>query len=485
MARWWFAVCLVACSGDKETGTPVSDADADADADSDTDTDVDTDSDTDTQGPGAPVSGVTLEEVAGVYGVMRLSWTQDSAADSGWLAFTSDGKTWHESPRVARDVGEHQEVVLGLPLGSEVTVKLVQEVDGAVLESTDVWTAPNSPIPEGYAQPTVTWDPVLADPAPFVMGSVAFIDGGWANIYAYVVMYNRVGDLVWAMPAFNDSWSIFPRVALDGTHLVVDASTAWCCPPWDGSDSQLHRLTLDGQVLETIDVDGLHHSWDEMEDGTIVWGALDEGNHEVLKRRLPGGDEEIVWWSEPWLTLQGDDESWAESNTVNLSADESTVLFSFYTHETVFEIDLAKGSVVRQFGKLANSYAFDPPESQFWWQHGVHYTDAGTLMVSTHEFSDSPGDDRQLIREYVVDDKTGTLTEVWNYVAEDVYSYAAGEGYQTSIGNVLINYGQPAHIREVTPDGTVVWDVDWGQSLTYFVGHTEPVDDLYQLMEGR
>ena len=477
MSRWLaLAVVLWGCGGSKDSGQ-VATTDPTT-----TPTDTDTDTDTDPADMAAPVSAVTLEAVDGVFGVLKLTWTQETAADMGWIAFTADGKTWHESPHSPRGVGGHEAVAIGLPLGSDVTVKIVQEVGGDTVESADTWTAVNSEVPEGIRVPDVTWDPDLSDPAPFVFGSIGFIDAGWANIYAYVVVWNRAGELVWALPTFNDSWSIFPRIADDGTHVVVDASTAWCCPPWDGSGSQLHRLTLDGQVLDVIDVDGLHHSWDEMADGTVLWGSISEGNYEVLKRRALGGDEEIVWESQPALAAAGDTAVWAESNTVNLAPDEQSVLFSFYSHETVFEIDLATGDALRQFGDLAGSYAFDPPDSQFWWQHGVHYTDEGTLMVSTHELSNAPANDRQMAREYTVDDKSQTLHEVWNYVADDVYSDAAGEAYRTPTDNVLINYGQPAHIREITPDGTVVWDADWGQVDTAFVGHTTLVDDLYTLV---
>ena len=36
-------------------------------------------------------------------------------------------------------------------------------------------------------------------------------------------------------------------------------------------------------------------------------------------------------------------------------------------------------------------------------------------------------------------------------------------------------------MQEVTPEGEVVWDIDWSDHL---VGNVVPIDDLYALDEG-
>ena len=48
-------------------------------------------------------------------------------------------------------------------------------------------------------------------------------------------------------------------------------------------------------------------------------------------------------------------------------------------------------------------------------------------------------------------------------------------------GNTLLNYGCGGVIREITPDGEVVWQVDTG----YLIGHQTQIEDLYAVNRGR
>ncbi len=50
-------------------------------------------------------------------------------------------------------------------------------------------------------------------------------------------------------------------------------------------------------------------------------------------------------------------------------------------------------------------------------------------------------------------------------------------------GNTLQNYGSNLRLREVTPDGAVVWDVQWPTTAPSFsvVGRSVMIEDLYAL----
>ena len=54
-----------------------------------------------------------------------------------------------------------------------------------------------------------------------------------------------------------------------------------------------------------------------------------------------------------------------------------------------------------------------------------------------------------------------------------------GEAHRLPNGNTLHNYGSNARLREVTPEGQVVWDVQWSGSL---IARSTPIEDLYALM---
>ncbi len=77
-----------------------------------------------------------------------------------------------------------------------------------------------------------------------------------------------------------------------------------------------------------------------------------------------------------------------------------------------------------------------------------------------------------------MDEKTETLTEVWNFgIGDGLWSRNMGEAHRLPNGNTQHNYGETARLREATPDGTVVWDIDWGSPRV--IGRTTPIRDLY------
>jgi hypothetical protein len=130
----------------------------------------------------------------------------------------------------------------------------------------------------------------------------------------------------------------------------------------------------------------------------------------------------------------------------------------------------------------------------FAYQHDPHWTDAGTLMVSTHApCQGAPGCDEnfgqdgiQRASEYTVDDATHTLHLVSSYVSTDRWATQCGEAFGLANGDLIQGYGQDGAVREVTPDGAIVWEVAWPKDNSGYrvVGHTSLVEDLYTLNQG-
>jgi hypothetical protein len=140
-------------------------------------------------------------------------------------------------------------------------------------------------------------------------------------------------------------------------------------------------------------------------------------------------------------------------------------------------IDATSGETLKWFGDLPGAYAFDPPSSQFWWQHGGYLTAAGTFLTSTDRTS-SGGE--TVAREDEIDDANRTLHEVWNFgLGDGLYGFEMGEADRLPSGNTLENYGLLARIREATPEGDVVWDIEW---QSFGIGRSTPVADLWALM---
>jgi hypothetical protein len=141
------------------------------------------------------------------------------------------------------------------------------------------------------------------------------------------------------------------------------------------------------------------------------------------------------------------------------------------------EIDPEAGEATRWFGHLPGAWGFDPEDSAFWWQHGAHLTEAGTLLVSTRSAEEG---EETLVREYALDEEARLLRQVWSFgEGQGIYGEVMGEAWRLGNGNTLHNYGSGTRVREVTPEGDLVWDVTFSSGT--FLGRTTPIEDLWAL----
>jgi hypothetical protein len=237
-------------------------------------------------------------------------------------------------------------------------------------------------------------------------------------------------------------------------------------------------MTIDGAVLETIDAPGMHHCFIEMPDGSILWGAADGFDSERIMRRWPDGTVTTVWDCVPFYDSLGLVD-WCHTNSIVYDEPTDTLLLSFPTDDTfVLEVDATTGDELRWFGHIPGSWSFDAPTSAFQYQHGVTWTDQGTLLLSSQL---SPSNEDALVREYTVDEGTQTLTQIWSFGAGDgIDAVNAGEAHRLPNGNTLHNTGTTPRVREITAGDQVVWDLVWpGDRL---LGRTVFVTDLYALL---
>ena len=401
-----------------------------------------------------------------VYGsLLVVTWDQPDEGQT-WLAWSLDG-TQTLSAIASREAGPQQQLLAGVPYATTVQVELWSE-DG-LLAST---TATTDALPEGLPVPTVlasqpgSWEPTLR----YVLLStppqgVAWSDAWWTSIV------DRQGRVVWAHQGPSQRISMHVQPSVDGQTLLIDENSYWTT--FDGgAQSVVQRLKLDGTVVETIAAPGLHHAFTELPDGRLAWGATDNRD-ETLAVQQADGSITTLWSCDAFLASIGEG-GYCGSNTIRYDADRDAYLFSFYSVETVFEIDATTGETLRWFGHVDGSYSFDPPESAFWWQHGAHWTADGTLLLSSKDLQRG---EETVVREYQVDEDSQTLVELWSFGEDQgVYGSEMGEAWRLPGGNTLHNYGSTARLREVTPDGQVVWDLDWGSPL--YLGRTTALESL-------
>ena len=432
-------------------------------------------SDTGSADTGEPVTGrvfdaISVEINETVGSVIEVHW--DQLRDAEVQAFYAwDGDHWSQTPTVARGEGAQEQLVLGVPYGSTVEVMLVG--GGEQSETFTITTddpPEDAPIPEVLSAIPEEWDPDVE----YVFGGFGAAWGG-GDYWAFII--DRKGRLVWLHQAPQNRIVLHPRVSWDGKSLLVDHNSYWGA--WDGgTQSEVVALKIDGSVAHTYDTPGLHHPFTDLPDGSLAWGVM-SGEDETLEILRPDGTQERLWTCKDFLNEIGE-RDYCGSNTLTYVEEHDSFLFSFYSLDSVIEISQATGEELRWFGHIEGSYDFSPIDSGFYWQHGAHYTESGTFMVST---KDQAGGNETVVREYEVEDGYQELVEVWSFGdGEGIYGDNLGEAWKLPGGNVLHNYGQAGRLREVTPDGTVVWDVVWAAGAVQWLGRTTGISDLYAFL---
>ena len=416
-------------------------------------------------------------------GITDLSWRLHEGMESlvwvHWVQGTTgpvhaevsfDEGIWEPSPTWDLGAGEHERLVVGIPFATTATWRIVAD-DGSAVDGAPITTGA---IPAGLPLGVVD----VADPTRwlpegrYLLTSVNQNTGGWCYGTYWTFLMDRQGRPVWAQAAPSHHWTLYTQVSVDGSHFIWDEATFWS--NFDaGEHSVVHRQYLDREI-EQISTPGLHHAFVELPDHSLVWGSRFHGGGESLVQRAPGQEGETVLWTcaENWPTTEKD----CESNGLFYAADTDRFLYSFFTNDTVVEVDHATGASLWWAGRVEGGYAFDPTDSQYAWQHGVSYTEEGHLLVSTHP---PDGIRSTMVREYEVDHEAKTLRQVWCYDA-GIYASTNGDAWRLPNGNTLHLLGSAGEINEVTPTGEVVWHVTW--SGTHLLGRGEFVDDLYALV---
>jgi hypothetical protein len=414
------------------------------------------------------VEGLTAATHVNLGSIVVVTWTQNVAGDVH-LEYSFDDGVWLSSPTVSREVGAQEELLLGVPYGETVTWRLV----------SDVFTSPDAVIdtaalPANVPPSVVTISkPDLYDAvnAPYWMVGLAEVS--WATDPWWVLIVDREGRVVWAKRTANGQTSMHARVARDNASLLIDRNTYWASGD-GGADSEVDRMLIDGQILHTYQTPGLHHPFVDLPDDVLAYGAYDSGTERIRTTALDGTVSDL-FNCEEWLASEGITGG-CSSNTLTYHEPTNKLLFSLYSIETIIEVDRDLGTVDRWFGHGEGSYAFFPSISGFWWQHGGHITAAGTLITSSDK---SAAGEETVIHEYEIDDSTRTLNEVWNFgLGDGVFGSIMGEPVELPGGNVVHNTGGLARLREGTPDGQVVWDIEWDCDA---IGRSMPIVDLYAL----
>lgn len=256
----------------------------------------------------------------------------------------------------------------------------------------------------------------------------------------------------------------------------------------------IRRVNLRGDTVGEWYTPLAHHMFVQLPDGKIGFQSLDTrawtdpesgDTEDVIGDRVmeldpaDGSTREIftVWdwisptWNRHWddLSIYPDGIDWTHGNALKYAPDTDAYLLSLGHADILMSFGRTDGQLREMYGQegvpvAADSLAFD-------YQHDPSWTDAGTLtMFGTNLDADASG-----AIEYELRD--GELHEIWSHDIHggDLQSVALGQVTRLANGNTLVAYGAEGVMREVTPDGEVVWEAVSDQGF----GNGRLFDDWY------
>jgi hypothetical protein len=326
------------------------------------------------------------------------------------------------------------------------------------------------------------WDP----DGRFLLTSVSMEDAQDTTTPEFwVVLLDRAGRYVWAVPADPGSWTLFPKPSRDGRRLLYDDSLFWT--EFDGGqDGRVHQLTIEGVETRSWATPGLAHAYDDLSDDTIVWFATERGDEKLIRSAEGAADEEL-WSCTAWLTeaeLAGN--NGCGTNGLAWSPERNSYTVSLWSHEAVVELDATTLEALWFADPSADDgYLVSPSEADWHWQHEAQVIDGDRLLLSSGVDPGRNGDFRATATYvYNIDHDARTLTLDFAYEADgDWVARYKGATHLTPNGHYVQSYGSAGGFREITPEGEVVWQAQAGASDGSWTGRAYWLSDLYAFVE--
>ncbi len=406
------------------------------------------------------IDGLSIDLATdGTLPVADLSWTLDTSVTDATvsaataLVDTADGESWQV------DASAGSAVLWGLPPDTDVDVQVVFVIDDAEQES-DVATI-HTPVADADL-PALS---VEGDSARAFDGQLALT----ANVTSpgAAVMIDGQGRYRWWASVSDSDQVGRARLSRDGTQILAQPVNV------HGDDTTgLLRFDRHGDVVDTVQIDGQHHDFLELSDGTLVFLVQSLGTAsgrtmigDKLVEVAPDRTQTTIWdiWDaipynedDRWMP----DDQWSHANTLSFDEATQTYTVSFFGLRALARIDRATGELLWLMGTSDSDFVgADGDTTVLHGSHGFQFLDGSLLAFENGDSSDA--DSRAV--ELSFDEDEPVMTELWSFApSPSLYSFSLGDVQRLDSGDTLADFSANGTMIQVDAAGTEQWKLTAG-----------------------
>ncbi len=408
-----------------------------------------------------------------------------------WVEYGETKELELSTPIEPQASTHHTIPLLGLPPATDVAFQVFAEGASELVSAGGVLATGQLPA-ELVEIHVPIHEPGLTSSDPYFIGVML-------GIRTVVFAMDRSGRYLWYR-FVDEGLPDESSTSMQGIFAQSSEGLLWSDFTLDAglTEATLHRVDMLGNEVEVRDIEGGHHFFFEHPDGTIAYTAADVRpwfDPELEEYKDVAGDSILevdrdgqvrtvfsTWdWSEPIKAeLMSYEMSysgiphWTHANSLSYDADSDTYLMSLGNADTVLEVTRATGQVERSFGQHGE-YMPCMGCREFEFQHDPSITEQGTLLLSNFT---RDGHDIFIV-EYELDEEKGELVDIWCHgLSDDLHAVAGGQATRLDNGNTLMGAGTAGVLREVTPEGEIVWEAY--TDLGGLFGQMVPFEDFYR-----
>ena len=396
------------------------------------------------------IRGIEAEVSDAVPTVVTVRWNTEVPA-GGYVEYGVDNSLGQRTPVEDAPSSDHETLLLGLTANTEIYYRVAAILeDEAALSSVRTVTTglvPNllprlTKTGEGHDMYTVV--PIIGTPMV-----VSIIDGE--------------GRYVWYHLDDRELDTFRARLSLDGRSILYNAASVSGDPE---DDTELVRVSLDGQEVTTIPLPLLAHDFVELPDGALAAIASEyrETSGETLRgdrivEVAPDGTQTEVWSSWDCFdpeTDRGDNaaNAWTLANALDYDPGEDAYYLGMRNLSSIVKIDRATRACLWVLGSTAATFSFASGALPFLHQHQFQVLRDSILVMD----NDGPLGHESRIVEYALDFDSAEATEQWTYSADPpVYTFVLGEPTRLDGGDTFVNWSAAGQMERVSPDGVSKW----------------------------